>query len=356
MELKVVLNSMSSADDLAWQRFRQLNARIGTLKAVSYDICAACNLRCEGCLFFEGEEGGFLQDDRSLAEWEARFAADAERGVNLAYIAGAEPGLVPDRIRAAQKYFPYGIVFSNGTVRLPDDITFRIHISAWGIDEVGASLRAGDVLRKALNNYRGDPRAVLAFTISASNIDQIQAVCEMANQNDLPLTFSYFSPTTRYLEKLQTGAPNDKGYFRISGEESSLVMTRQDYDAARREIVRAMEAYPQTIQYSLAYDDWVTSDQLYNIDPESGIALDCGVRTSEQQHVRVDLSGAGKCCSSNIDCSGCRAYAMAHTTYFARLGKVRRTPGGLASWVEVREIWSRLFLPPGITQNSDPDE
>lgn len=343
------MNSLSelapptSRDDLDY--FRELNARLGTLKAANYDVASKCNLRCEGCLFFEGEENEGHEDCRSLAEWDALFAADAARGVTLAYLAGAEPSLVPDRLRAAQKYIPNGIVFTNGTIRLPDDIFYRIHISAWGVDEIGSSLRAGDVLTKALNNYRDDPRAVCVFTITSLNIKQIMVMAELANSHGLPLTFSYFSPTTRYLDKLDSKAGNDKAYFRISSAAQSLALTQADFASARAEIVRAMLAYPQTVEYSLHYDDWVTGDKLYDIDPVTKIARNCGFRVTKQVHVHVDHQpGKGKCCSSNIDCGNCRAYAMGQSTYLSRIREAVRQPEELKRWIEVREIWAKLFL------------
>jgi len=337
------LSSSTSQGNFAY--FRELNARLGTLKAANYDIVSKCNLRCEGCLFFEGEENEGHEDCRSLAEWDALFAADAARGVTLAYLAGAEPSLVPERIRAAQRSIPHGIVFTNGTIRLPDDIFYRIHISSWGVDEIGSSLRAGDVLTKALNNYRDDPRAVCVFTITSLNIGQIMIMAELANSHGLPLTFSYFSPTTRYLDKLENKVDNDKAYFRISSATQSLALTQTDFAKARAEIVRAMQAYPETVQYSLSYDDWVTGKELYDIDPVTKIAKNCGFRITKQVHVHVDHQpGKGKCCSSNIDCSNCRAYAMGQSTYLSRIRDAVRKPEELAKWIEVREIWAKLFL------------
>ena len=335
--------SQKNQNDLEY--FRELNSRLGTLKAANYDLVSKCNLRCEGCLFFEGEENEGHEDCRTLEEWDALFAADAARGVTLAYLAGAEPSLVPERIRAAQRSIPNGIVFTNGTIRLPDDIFYRIHISSWGVDEVGSSLRAGDVLTKALNNYRNDARAVCVFTITSLNIAQIMLMAKLAHEYGLPLTFSYFSPTVRYLDKLENNTVNDKAYFRISSATQSLALSPEDFGQARAQIVRAMQTYPDTVQYSLSYDDWVTGKELYDIDPVTKIANNCGFRVTKQIHVHVDHQpGKGKCCSSNIDCSNCRAYAMGQSTYLSRIRGALKKPEELAKWIEVREIWAKLFL------------
>ncbi|WP_370678487.1 hypothetical protein [Comamonas sp. GB3 AK4-5] len=327
------------------KRLRQLHSELGTLNAANYDIASKCNLRCEGCLFFEGDEYHGHSDSRSELEWDKFFESEARRGVNLAYLAGAEPSLVPERIRSAQRHISNGIIFTNGIIRLPDDINYRIHISSWGTDETGMALRAGNILSKALNNYKNDPRAVCIFTISALNIDNIIPMAQMAESHGLPLTFSYFSPTTRYIEKIQRNEGNDKSYFRISNAEKNLVMSEEDFSHARGEIQKAINRFPNTIRYSLAYDSWVTSKNPYNIDPITGIANDCGVRLTKQLHFHIDHEKSdGKCCSSNIDCRQCRAYAMGLTTYLSKLREKFRNPEDLSDWIEVREMWAGLFL------------
>lgn len=327
------------------KRLRELHSQLGTLNAANYDIASKCNLRCEGCLFFEGDEYLGHSDARSEIEWNSFFESEAQRGVNLAYLAGAEPSLVPERIRSAQRHISNGVIFTNGIVRLPEDITYRIHISSWGTDETGNSLRAGNILSKALNNYKNDTRAVCVFTISALNIDNIIPMAQMAEAHGLPLTFSYFSPTTQYIEKIQRNENNDKSYFRISNSDNNLILSADDFIHARKEIEKSIRMYPNTIQYSLAYDDWVTGAAPYNIDPATGIASDCGVRLTKQLHFHIDHEKSdGKCCSSNIDCHQCRAYAMGLTTYLSKLREKFRNPQDLSDWIEVREMWAKLFL------------
>lgn len=217
--------------------------------------------------------------------------------MTLAYLGGAEPGLSPERIRIAQKYIPYGVVFTNGTIRLPDDIRYRIHISSWGLGSVGKALRDGDVLSKALANYRDDPRAVCVFTISALNLDQIVSMAEIAADHGLPLTFNCFSPTVRYLGKLEQEGVAESSYFRIASKTTSPVMSREHFEIARREIKRAMERFPTVVRYSIDYDKWISSESIYDIDSATGIARDCGVRLTGQHHYHVDQTKSdGKCC------------------------------------------------------------
>lgn len=326
-------------------RIRKIQSRLGRIVAGSYDISDTCNLQCDGCLYFEHDEippAAPLSD----AQWENMFAAEARRGVNFCYMSGAEPSFAIDRIRTAQRHIPRGVLFTNGVTRIPDDIHFRVHISVWGLGETGKSLRMADVLPKALENYRGDPRAVLVFTISAINIADIVPTAALAQCYGLPLTFSYFSPTTSYLHKLAASPPpSHTRYFHISDATRNPIMQADDYARAAKAIRQAMDLYPETVEYSPVYDEWVTQKSIYMIDPQTGIALNCGVIQSGQIHHTIDHGTHMKCCSPYLDCAHCRAYAMAYTTFFSRLRNTLASEQAQQAWLEAREIWVRIFMP-----------
>ena len=85
---------------------------------------------------------------------------------------------------------------------------------------------------------------------------------------------------------------------------------------------------------------------LYDIDPVTNWALDCGTRnTARHRHVRADLStSASKCCSPNVDCRTCRLYAMAAGTGVSRFRRFAATFEGFRDWIAIAEQWARLFL------------
>src|SRR5882724_4982430 len=82
-----------------------------------YEITQRCNLKCEGCYYFEGNFQP-VPEEGSLAAWEAFFASEAERGVSIAYFVGAEPALEQERLVAASRAFACGNVGTNGTVKI----------------------------------------------------------------------------------------------------------------------------------------------------------------------------------------------------------------------------------------------
>jgi hypothetical protein len=323
---------------------KELQAHFGRLTVGSYDVSTTCNLKCEGCFYFDGSPNDRHDHHGPEEEWDTFFSAEARRGVNFAMLAGAEPTLQVGRIRSAHRHFPFGVVYTNGTIALPPDIRYRVHISIWGVGQNGARLRAADILSKSLSNYRHDPRAVCVFTISALNIDDIVPAAALAHDYGLPITFSYFSPPVDYADKLESGAPPDRDYFRISTAQSNQRLRREHFAAARRRIVEAIARFPQTVWYSLHYDDWVTQDSIYEVDPETGIAKDCGIRLTGQRNFTTDLQRKTKCCMPQIDCRTCRAYAFANVTYLMRGREATHLPGGRSGWAEVRRVWERIFL------------
>jgi len=327
------------------RRYRHLRKLQGRLVGSNYDIANRCNLMCEGCLYFSGGEYENFDDNADTESWSNFFQEQRERGVNFAYIAGAEPSLEPERIAAAAKHIPNGVIFTNGIKRIDPSINYRIHISVWGDKNNVAKYRGADTTTKAVRNYSGDPRAVMVMTISAQNIEQIPNVAAQCADYSLPLTFSYFSSTVDYSKRLR-GEKHSDAYIFSSTPDNNLQMTPESFKAARKQIEAARAAYPGTILYALDYDDWISQDTpLYDLD-ENGIAINCGNRlTNHFQHFNVERNRhQGKCCSPNVDCSDCKAYAMGTASYLARQYDFKNMEV-FEKWQKVMETWMRLYMP-----------
>lgn len=328
--------------------FLALRRRIGRLRGSNYDISNTCNLTCEGCLYFARDTALPTETRETDRDWEELFRREAARGINFAYLAGAEPSLVPQRIRAAQAHIPNGVVFTNGTRRIDDDIRFRIHVSLWGLDDNSGRLRGADVNDKAFRNYRGDRRAVFVFTINARNTDEIVEITRRCAEAGVTLTFNFFSPTETYNAFIEAGGRAETEYLRLGRPEYDPRHSPASLARARAEIVRAMGLYPGTIKYSLHYNDWISqpTEALWDLDADN-IAINCGNRlTRTHRHYAADASlNDGKCCSPNIDCRECRAYAMGFGTYLTRHQDFARDPQDFMAWHEGWQIWADLFMP-----------
>jgi len=327
------------------KRYRHLRDLHGRLFGSNYDIANRCNLFCEGCLYFAGGEYENYDDSAPDSTWDDFFEKEAKRGVNFAYIGGAEPSLEPHRVASAYKHIPTGIIMTNGIKRISKDIPYRIHISIWGDKYNVAKYRGADTTTKAMKNYQGDPRALMVMTINHQNIAQIPNVIAQCAEHGLPLTFSYFSATVDYMKRL-AGEEHSDAYIFNSTADDNLRLTSEDFKAASIEINAGRALYPDTIIHNDDYNDWVTQDDpIYDLD-ENGIAKNCGNRLNENfQHFDVEQNQhQGKCCSPNIDCSDCRAYAMGLGSYVANHYDFKDLDK-FEKWLGVFAHWMKLYLP-----------
>lgn len=341
--LKQYLRQRPERKDL----FIKIRKHTGSLVTSNYDISNECNLTCEGCLFFEGDNYLKHADTRTIDEYEQFWKMEKDRGVNYPYIAGAEPALKQDRLVSAAKYFDKGLVVSNGTIRLKEELPFRIHISLWGDEEITKNLRGGAVFHKPLRLYAEDPRVVFIFTISDKNIHVLPNVVKICNEYGAKLSFNHFSPTVSYLDKLSSHANNDDKYFRISSENDNLIFTEDDMVRARDAVDDLMVKYPDTIIFSHAYNKLITTPGgIYDIDPESGWSRDCATRNiGHHRHFHVDLeTDDAKCCSPNIECSTCRAYLQSYGSFTTWFSRFMQSEELFDDWLEIKDTWGRLFL------------
>jgi hypothetical protein len=326
--------------------FLDLRKQIGRLVTSNYDITDRCNLRCEGCLFFAGDDYKKYRSSGDIETWQKFFRSENERGINFGYFAGAEPSLELGRLRAAHEHIARGVVFSNGLVKIPDDISYRIHISLWGSENQSLDLR-GAGIQKALRNYENDDRAVFVVTVTSTSVETLYDVSKSISDYGGIITFNLFSPTTKYLAEHAVIEDSDKQYFRRSHAVDSPILSDSDIARATEQILRAKRDFPTTVVYSTYFHNWLTRPGgLYQLDPVTGIAMNCGNRLSERhRHYNVDLSATeAKCCSPNIDCSQCRAYAQSYATFLKEKASPRLRPAISDEWLEVWRIWARLFI------------
>lgn len=215
-----------------------------------YEVSARCNLYCEGCYYFEktGRDAEPADPGHPVQHWEDFFAGEAARGVSMAYFVGAEPALHQERLLAAAAHFPHGNIGTNGTIRIDPDVPYRIGVSVWAAqDTTDRQLRGASVFRKALKNYAGDPRAIMLFTVTAWNLDEIPTIAGMCRDHGVELTFNFYSPTRAFNAKLATGAPHDGAFFRESTAQSSPSLSAYDLARVRGLLDEVTADYPETV-------------------------------------------------------------------------------------------------------------
>jgi hypothetical protein len=313
-----------------------------------YEIAQRCNLTCEGCYYFEGGPTRSVPDNGSLAEWQEFFAAEAGRRVTMAYFVGAEPALEQERLMAAAPWFPYGNIGTNGTIRIDRAIPYRIGVSVWaGDDATDRKLRGASVFRKAFENYAGDPRAIMLYTLSPWNLRGVRTVAEMCRDHGLPLTFNMYSPTNSFLDKLRVAPGNDDRFFRVSRPGDTPCFSAEGLGEARRVVDALIDEFPDTIVYSKAYNRWITeTGPRYEIDPHTGVAIDCGSRiVGHMRSFTPDRQPfAMKCCTPDVDCSQCRMYSGGWSTKFQPSARDVADPQAFSDWLGMMETLGDIFL------------
>ena len=173
---------------------------------------------------------------------------------------------------------------------------YKIHISVWGNDETSRRIRnAKDLLKKQIENYRGDPRAVWVYTFTRENIDEIHDVMEALSSNGCRATFNMFSAPVGY-----TG---------------SLRHDRESLARVRAAMMDVMAQYPEHVLYSpynaVAHTHRLGLHDTYGCSyPRMNPSTDIGLGRSFRQY-RADLTWdrSVACCVPDTDCPDCRHYA-----------------------------------------------
>lgn len=304
-------------------------------KPAFYEISNKCNLKCEGCYYFDPSvfKSEPLENEIFSNNWEKLLASESKRGVTMPYFLGAEPALEEKRLIVAAKYFKRGNIGTNGTVFLSSEIPFRISISAWAGDETDDIVyRGGKALHKALKLYKNDPRAIVLYTLNRYNITQTKDIVKLSRDNGLPITFNLWSPP--------------KNLLLNSNKSINLSFRNEDLKKVRETLDEMIESFPDTVIYSHKYNQWSTaSDPLYNLDSQ-GIAKDCASRLKGNfAYYGLDLQKKDfKCCTSSIECSECRLYSGGWSSHFSPKEEQIRTIKDFSQWIDMILTIGRIFL------------
>ncbi|PPC73976.1 hypothetical protein C4K68_28055 [Pokkaliibacter plantistimulans] len=316
-------------------------------KPAFYEIETRCNLKCEGCYYFEGGETQTTKQVTREEDWKDFFKQESARGVSMAYFVGAEPALAQHRLLAAAEQFPWGNIGTNGTIKIDRDIPYRIGVSVWASNDADdIKLRGASVFRKALNNYKGDPRAIMLFTVSKWNISSILEVAKMCADHGVELTYNIYSPTKTFLEKIDNHESNDKYFFRQSNTDHSPILSNDDLSRARDLMNDTIELFPGTVIYSKAYNDFMcTPGSRYDLD-ENGIATNCHSRIVDpMRYYTTDLQSIpSKCCTPDVDCSSCRMYSGGWSSKFVPSVNDLKDRNSFISWLNIIDTLGKIFL------------
>jgi hypothetical protein len=309
-----------------WEKVR----RYFFLRESTYDMSNRCNLRCDGCYYYEGEKQ-FAAENGDAGAWQELMRAEKERGITYVVLAGAEPSLVPDLLEVCFAEMPLGCIATNGVRRIDPQVGYKVHISVWGNDATSLCVRkAGNLLGRQIENYRGDPRAVFVYTFTRENIDEAADVAEILAAADCRVTFNVFSSPIGYA-----------GPLRHDGV--SLIRTREM-------MVEMMARYPGNVLFSpygaVAHTHALGLHDLYVCSyPRMNASTEIGLGRSFRQF-RTDLTWnrEAACCVPDTDCSDCRHYAAGSAVVTARLYRHGSDPQTFRSWLDYVDTYLAVWV------------
>jgi MoaA/NifB/PqqE/SkfB family radical SAM enzyme len=300
------------------------------LRESTYDMSNRCNIRCDGCYYYEGEKQ-FAKEVLETEAWRGLMKAEKARGITYVVLAGAEPSLVPELLEVCYQEMPLGSIATNGFKKIPESVGYKLHISVWGNDETSLKIRkAKNLLRKQIENYENDPRAVFVYTFTRDNIDEVREVTKELVSHNCKLTFNVFSAPVGYTGNLRHDA-------------ESLERTRQM-------MIELLNKYPQNILFSVynavAHTHEKGLHDLYTCSyPRQNPSQDIGLGRSFRQY-RTDLNWdrSVACCVPDTDCVDCRHYAAGSAVVTARLYRHVNSLGTFKSWLDYVDTYLAVWV------------
>ena len=300
------------------------------LRESTYDIANRCNIRCEGCYYYEGDKQ-FAEENRDPAAWRELMRAEKARGITYVVLAGAEPSLVPELCDVCFQEMPLGTIATNGLKFISESINYKIHISVWGNDATSSKIRdAKNMLLRQIENYQGDPRAVFVYTFTHDNIDQAREVAGILAEHGCKLTFNMFSAPVGY--------------------EGQLRHTVSSLNQTRKIMIELLEEYPASVLFShynaVAHTHQSGLHDLYSCSyPRMNPSTDIGLGRSFRQY-RADLTWnrVAACCVPDTDCADCRHYASGSAIITARLFRHATDPETFKAWLDYVDTYLAIWV------------
>ena len=309
-----------------WEKVR----RYFFLRESTYDMTNRCNIRCDGCYYYEGDKP-FAAENCSPEDWRSLMRAEKARGITYVVLAGAEPSLAPDLLAVCYAEMPLGCIATNGLKKIPATVGYKIHISVWGNDATSFKTRsAKNLLKKQIENYRNDPRAVFVYTFTRDNIGEARDVAAELVAAGCKMTFNVFSSPVGYAGPLRHNA-------------ESLLKTRET-------MMALLSRYPAQVLFSAYNAVAHTSDRgLHNLYrcsyPRCNPSQDIGLGRSFRQY-RTDLNWdrSAACCVPDTDCADCRHYAAGSAVVTARLYRHAGDLDTFASWLDYVDTYLAVWV------------
>ncbi len=262
------------------------------------ELTERCNLRCKHCYFFKDERGRLedLPDPEiitRLAELQQRY------GIKAMSWAGGEPLLRPDVLREGVKLFERNLIFTNGTVPIPDDLSMPLGVSIDGPKEINDAIRGEGVFDEVMSNIRGKPNIYFQYVLSKQNYPVLEESLEV-------------------LTKTSANGMVISIYIPIINDDTGLAFENDERDQVIEKILELKNRYPGFIFNSDESLKLMRSETAKSVTDHCDMLDNC---LSMDAH----LNKINPCCyGTDVDCDRCGA-----PTPFNRAEARRRGAKGL---------------------------
>jgi sulfatase maturation enzyme AslB (radical SAM superfamily) len=336
-------------DDLALKaRLSKVMSFARRVRVSEYQLTNACNIRCEGCWFFEYEHDKETREVNDLESLKLFVQHEkSNRKINSALLIGGEPTLFPDRIQIFREHMKYVTVSSNGLKRLPyegfEDVSIGLTLFGGGpLDDQLRAIKPNGkrftgLFESSLENYRDDTRAFYVYALSEDAIEHIEDTVRRISANGNRVSFNFYS-------KYGTNDPSA-----LSRQRDLL-----------QEALRVKNLFPETVishpYYinaiitgqshwgkfgyencpSISVDHLAHKDRLLNGNPYLPVFNTWS----------ADLKTVKFCCTSG-DCTGCRDSQAVFSWLLVSIHEFLENRDSLQAWIEVAEsYWSQFYWSP----------
>jgi hypothetical protein len=186
------------------------------------------------------------------------------------------------------------------------------------------------MLKRQIENYKGDPRAVFVYTYTRENIGESVEVTQKLAENDCRVTFNIFSSPVGY--------------------NGSLRHDRQSLASTRQTMNELLLRYPDHVLFSpyniVAHTHDLGLHDLFTCsyprqNPSRAIGLG---RSFRQYRTNLTWDRDVACCVPDTDCADCRHYAAGSAVVTARLFRHAVDPETFKSWLDYVDTYLSVWV------------
>lgn len=322
------------------KRVRNFSAKV---RVSEYHLTNACNIRCQGCWFFEFDFDKNTKENTSMESLKQLLLSERRRGINTALIIGGEPTLFPRRIDEFIQQMSYVTISTNGLKALPyegfEDVTIAVSLFSGGKqdDELRAikpnGKRFSGLFDTALSNYKNDSRTIFIYAVTEESVPYIEETVKKIRDNGNLVNFNYY-------------CSYDKPENLLKPASQQLLDKLLEVQSNYPETVLSHPYYLKTMvtgqshwgEFGYAVCPSISVDH-----PDNQVRISNGNSYLPRFNTyAADYESLNLCCTSG-QCTGCRDSQAVLSWLLVNFEEFLTSKELLKTWVEIAELYWRQF-------------